>query len=809
MNDLAFALRMLLRRPGYALAAILTLSVAIGANSAIFALLDAVYFRQLPLRDPEHLVELSLTSSKSNLGFISYPEYRRIQQAVPALQDVVAIGARGATLRQGGDTHLLLIDYVSGNYFQSLGVPILLGRGLRPADDTPQAESPVVVINHRLWQERLGGRPDVIGRAIQLNDTMFTVVGVTAAPFLGLSRTHRMDVWVAAAQAPLVVPGLRQELAAPFHRWFELVGRLAPNADLKQVRTQLDTVLRRWREENLEQYHSAALVARSFEASHQKAVGEGAIFLGLVGLVLWMACANVANLTLARNEARRRELAVRAALGASRACLVRQTLVESLLLSVGGASLGLLFGSWLMDLFPALVPPDAINYTLNLRLDTRLILFTTLLTALSTLLVGLVPAWRGSRVDLTGGLKAESPASLQIEHGLGLRDLLVIAQVAVSMVVLVAAGLLVRSFLHSLRVNAGFNPHKNVATFYLVPGLRGYDAAASYRFFEECRRRVSALPAVRRVSYGIRLPAQDNESGWASDFTIPGHRPPPGEEFFNIRYTMVGPDYFEVMGTRILGGRGINQSDVPGSPAAAVINQTMARRFWPGENPIGRKILMGRQDPVERTIVGVAEDSKIADLYEGSEMYLYVPYAQHQQVFALLLVEASGQAELFSAVRKAIAQIDPSVAILDVSSFAGHMKVVLYQERRDAEIAFAIGLLTLLLGSVGIYSVVSLVTARRTKEIGIRMALGAQRKDVLGLVLGRGVRLTLLGTAVGTAGGLAVGRLLQNRLHAVSATDSATFILVAAVLAAVALLATLLPSWRAARVDPVVALRHE
>jgi hypothetical protein len=216
--------------------------------------------------------------------------------------------------------------------------------------------------------------------------------------------------------------------------------------------------------------------------------------------------------------------------------------------------------------------------------------------------------------------------------------------------------------------------------------------------------------------------------------TTPGHRPPPGEEFFNIRYTMVGPDYSEVMGTRILGGRGINQSDIPGSPAAAVINQTMARRFWPGENPIGRKILTGRQNPVERTIVGVAEDSKIADLYEGSEMYLYVPYAQHQQDFALLLVEASGEAEVFSAVRKSIAQIDPSVPILDVSSFAGHMKVVLYQERRDAEIAFAIGLLTLLLGSVGIYSVVSLVTACRTKEIGIRMALGAQRKDVLGLV---------------------------------------------------------------------------
>lgn len=772
--------------------------------------MDALYFRPLPLRDPDRLADVTLSASRESHGLISYREFREIQESVPAFEDVVAIGARGVTLRLQDQTLLLLIDYVSGNYFEALGVPMHLGRGLRSEDDSPQATAPVVVINNQLWKGRLGARPDIIGSTIQLNDTVCTVVGVTAPGFLSLTRGKRTDAWVTAAQAPFVRAGLRQELENPYHRWFEVVGRLTPGASMGEARAQLATLVGRWRADDALEYHDTLLAVRGYPEAYRKEAGEGAGFLALVSLVLLVACANVAGLTLARSESRRREMAVRAALGASRARLARQTLAESGVLSVGGAACGLLLGSWLMALFPALVPPGAVTYVLDVRLDLRVLAFSGVLTALATLLVGLVPAWRGARMDIVTTLKDEAVSGAQGRHYPRARDLLVVAQVAVGVVVLIAATMLVRSFAESLRVNPGFDTRKNVATFYLVPGLRGYDAARTYRFFEECRRAVSGLAAVKRASYAIRLPAQANEWGWAYDFTIPGKEPPSGERFFRIKYTMVGPDYFEVMGTRILRGRGIRETDLPEGVQVTVVSETMARSLWPGEDPIGKKILMGRDPPVARGVIGVAEDNKIAGLYERPEMYLYVPYAQHQQQFGLLLVEVDGDAEMiFGAAKKRIAEIDPALPVLDAGSFARHMELVLYEERRDAWIAAGIALLVLVLGAVGIHGVVSLVTARRTREIGTRLALGARPADALCLVLGAGLRLAMAGLAVGIAGGLAVGRLLESRLHGVSSTDLWSVLLGSAVLTAVAVLASLAPACRAARVDPIVTLRYE
>jgi predicted permease len=315
---------------------------------------------------------------------------------------------------------------------------------------------------------------------------------------------------------------------------------------------------------------------------------------------------------------------------------------------------------------------------------------------------------------------------------------------------------------------------------------------------------------VRRATYAIRLPAQGNEAGWAADFVIPGKEPPRGEEAFRIRYTMVGPGYFEVLGTRILRGRGVGDADGPGSPPVAVINETMAERLWPGEDPIGKRLIMGRKAPVEREIVGVAENGKIADLFEPPEMYVFVPFAQDRQEFALLLVETSVRPDsIFGPVRKQIAEIDRALAVLDTSTLDRHMAFVLFEERRDAWIAAGVGLLALLLGAVGIYGVVSLVTARRTREIGIRVALGAQRGDVLRLVLGRGTKLALFGCALGTAGGLAATRLLSSRLHGVSTSDPLSFLGGAFCLVVAATLASLLPAWRAARMDPSTAIREE
>ncbi|HSC26186.1 MAG TPA: ABC transporter permease, partial [Vicinamibacterales bacterium] len=745
---------------------------------------------------------------------LSYEDFRDIERHVTAFQDVMATGRRGVTLNHDGESQLLLINYVSGRFFPSLGIPMHLGRGFAPEDDRPEAATPQVVINHHLWKERLGGPADIIGRTIQLNSTPFTVIGVTAPGFAGLQRIVRTDVWVTIAQAPLVVPGLRGELDDRRQRWFNVIARLKEDVEIRQAAAALDVQLARWRNSQpgpASGYDNARLVARSQRDEHRENAEQGAVFLALVGLVLLIACANVANLTLARGEARRRELSIRAALGATRLDLLRQMIMESALVALAGAAAGVIIASWLIGLFPALLPPSAAAHmTLDVRVDGRLLAFAALLFGLTTAVVGVVPAWRASRVDVTSGLKAQAATTTGGGPGLQLRDLLVIGEIALSAVIMIAAGLLLRSFAQGLTMNPGFDTGRNVATFYVVPGLKGYDRAGTYRFLEESRRAIGALPGVTRASYGIRLPAQGNEAGWSAPFVIPGKEPPPGKEAFTIRYTMVGPAYFEVIGTRILSGRGVSDADLPDSAPIAVISESMARQLWPGENPLGRRIRMGVKQPVDREIVGIAEDIRIGGLYEPPEMYVYVPYAQDTQSFGLLLVETAGDpASIVAAVRQRIAEMDPVLPILGVSSIAQHMDLLLYEDRRNAWVALAVALLAVMLGAVGVHGVVSLVTARRTREIGIRVVLGAGRGELLRLLLGSGFRLALVGAALGIAGGVAAGRLLESQLHGIDPADPWSFVLGTLLCVAVALTASFVPVWRAARLDPAVALRDE
>jgi predicted permease len=744
---------------------------------------------------------------------LSYEEFRDIEQNVPIFKDVMVSGRRGVTLNHNGDAQLLLINYVSGRFFPSLAIPMHLGRGFTPEDDRPEATIPQVVINHHLWKERLGAPPDIIGRTIQLNNTAFTVIGVTARGFVGLQRIVRTDVWVTTAQAPFVVPGLRGELSDRGHRWFEVIARLNDNVDVNQAGPALDLLMARWRESGRSagnDYDDSRLLAEPQQDANRQATNQGAAFLALVGLVLLIACANIANLTLARGEGRRREMSLRVALGATRFDLFGQIILESAVVAVAGAAVGVVMASWLIQLFPALLPPGASSIMLDVRVDRRLLGFTAVLACLTTALVGLVPAWRGSRVDITSGLKAQSSTTTGSGRGIQLRDLLVVGEIALSSIIIIAAGLLVRSFANSLAVKPGFDTRKNVTTFYLVPGLKGYDRAATYQFFDEARRAASAIPGVKRASYGIRLPAQGNEAGWSASFVIPGKEPPPGRNAFEIRYTMVGPDYFPVMGTRILTGRGITEQDGPDAAQVAVISQSMARGLWAGESALGRHIRMGVRQPVDREIVGVAEDIRIGGLYEPPEMYVYVPYSQDAQDFGLLLVEAAvDPASIVPAVKRRIAEIDRSLPVLSVSSFAQHMDLQLYEDRRNAWVAIAIALLALTLGAVGVHGVVALVTARRTKEIGIRVVLGAERRQLFRLLLGKGFGLALIGSAIGIGGGIAAGRLLQNQLHGIDPADPWSFAVGAVVCVAVALAASFVPVWRAARLDPAVALRDE
>ncbi|MEX1129056.1 MAG: ABC transporter permease [Vicinamibacterales bacterium] len=810
MNDLAYSARLLRRHPRYTLLAVLTLAVGIGVTTAMFGLLDAMFFRPLPLAEPDRLVELSLQSPGSRFGTVSYQEFLDIERNAPALQDVFAIGRRGVTFNHNGDTQSLLIHYVSGRYFPSLGIPMHLGRGLAEGDDRPEATTPHVVINHHLWQERLGAPADIIGRPIQLNNTIFTVVGVTARGFAGLHRMQRTDFWVTTQQSPFVVPGFRDDLANRSERWFRVMGRLADGATIEQARAGLDVLAARWREAGAREYQDASLVIRSRAEDTRKQTTNGAVLLGLIGLILLIACANVANLTLARGEGRRREIGVRAALGATRPGLLRQLLLESAVVSVAGGLAGLLLASWVVRMIPALLPPGAESMVLDVRVDGRLLIFALLLSTLTMLLVGIAPAWKGSRADITTALKGDARIPVWRGGRVQLRDVLVVAEIALSGIVIIAASLLLRSFAQTLAIAPGFDTTKNVSTFYMVPGIKGYDRPSTYRLLEEARRGAAALPGVTRASYGIRVPAQGNEAGWSAFFTIPGKEPPPGTDAFELRYTMVGPDYFELMGTRILHGRGIVEADQPASLPVAVISESMARQLWPGESPLGRRIRMGRQAPVDREIVGVAEDIRIGSLYEAPEMYVYVPFAQHPQGFGLLFVESAIDASaLVPSVRQQIASLAPGVPVLNVSSFAAHMDLLLYEERRNAWIGLIAAVLALTLGAVGVYSVVSLTAARRTRELGIRAALGAGRAQLVRLLLGRGAVLAAAGSVLGIAGGVAAGHLLERQLHGVRAADPWSLVIATAGLGLVAATANLVPAWRASHVDPVAALKGD
>jgi predicted permease len=639
---------------------------------------------------------------------------------------------------------------------------------------------------------------------LQLNDTHFTVVGVTAEGFVGLDRTVQTDVFVMAEQAPFVVPELKGELENRAQRWFEVYARLAPGVNPDEAQAQLDSLARRWQAEDPQEYPAGGLRLTGFQESHRAAVREGAVFLALPALVLLIACANVANLLLARTEGRRRELAIRRALGAGRRELLGNLVAESLVLTISGGIVGLLGAAFLIRLFPRLVPPAEITYTIDARLDVRMLAFGLALVVLATALISFASASRNASAVISD-LRSErsSPRGFRAQH------VLVAAQTAIGVIVLLAAGLMARSLFYSANLRPGFDADKEVATLYLVPGLEGYTNEGTYRLFEEARERLSGLPSVRRVSYGIRIPAQGDEAGWASEFLVPGKEPPAGQESFRIRYTMVGPDYFELMGTRVLAGRGILASDTPESEPVAVVSQTMAERLFDGEDPLGRTIFMSRARRPRR-IVGVAEDIKIAGLYEEPEMYVYVPYAQDPEGFGLVFIETDGKAEaILQAAKAEIGRLAPDVPVLMTGSFDLHMRTVLYEERRDAWIAAGTGALALLLTGVGLYGLVALVTTQRTREIGIRMALGASRREIVRRVVSRGLSLAIAGSAAGVLAGLALTGLLASRLHGIDSRDPLSFALGAGVGIALGLLAGLVPALRAARIDPAITMRSE
>ena len=790
MNDLRFALRQLLKNPGFTAVAVLTLALGIGANTAIFSVINGVLLRPLPFKEPGQLVRLYESRPKVSLlqGPISPPTFLDWRQQNTVFEGMAAFHGGSLNLTGGGEPERLSATHVSVNLFALLGVKPMLGRTFGPDDEQ---ENKVVVLGDGFWRRRFGGDRALIGQTISLDKQSYTVVGVMPSSF---RFPDQADLWV-----PLTFAN--DEAANRGSRFLRAVARLKPGISLAQAGAEMETIARRLGsqyEENKDWGVHVLAIREEIVGNIRPAL---LVLFGAVGLVLLIACANVANLFLARSAARQREIAIRSALGAGRGRLIRQLLRESLLLSLIGGLLGLLLSVWGTALLGTLVPSELPGVR-ELGPDVRVLAFTLIVSLLTGTLFGLLPALQLSRVDLNESLK-EGRGSAGASHRL--HGFLVVSEVALALMLLAGAGLLLKSFFQLKAVNPGFLP-ANVLTMQLsLPESKYPQGHQQAAFFGQVVQNIEALPGVQSAGVAPTLPLSGGLNSYG--FSLDGRASQPGDNL-SAEHDSVTPRYFRALGIRLLQGRLFTDGDTASSPPVVIINETAARRFFPNENPLGRKVTIAGPEPGE--IIGVVEDVKQYALTRESPPHMYSPQTQKPSSGMTLFVRtARTPMSLVSAVRQAVLAVDKDQPVSDVQTMDQVLSESLAQRRFTMLLLGIFGATALLLSAVGIYGVMAYSVTRRTGEIGIRMALGAQRADILGLVFRQGGRLIALGLAVGLLGGLVLTRFLGSMLFGVTAHDPATFAAIAVLLAGVALLACWLPARRAARVDPMVALRAE
>jgi len=708
-------------------------------------------------------------------------------------------------------------ELVSGNYFDTLGVSSALGRTLAPSDDQPGA-IPVIVLSHAYWQRAFGSAPDAVGKTIRLNGAPFTIVGVIDPGFTRLTPGKSHDLWVPLSQATSLKPGWndqRRTIEDATNWWLAIVGRLKPGVSMAQAQAAtslvfLNEVLHGAKPllKDINEPQLALLPAQKGLVGFRQFYDQPIYILTVtVGIVLLIACANIAALLLARATAREKEMAVRLALGAGRARIIRQLLTESLLLSSAGAALGIVLAAWSAQALAAFISKNAYSTLfIDTRPDARILAFTVGIALLTGILFGIAPAFRGSRINVAPALKesaASSDATKVPGRRFGLGSSLVVAQVALSVVVLTGAGLLVRTLANLRNINPGFDTH-NVLLFGINPGLAGYNQDRIQTLYSELQTRLAAIPGVISASYsGDTLLSAGL---WTSGVHIEGQ---PEKTTVETDMFSVGPEFFETMRLPLLNGRTFAASDLRSTQAVAIVNQTFVRRFLEGRNPVGLHLggttLSGNK--VEREIVGVVADAKYDELRKPIEPTAYVPVQGGEAYFAL---RTSTRPEaLIPSVRNVVASLDDNLPIFDIRTQTQTIDRLLFNERLVARLSSLFGALALILACVGLYGLLSYEVARRTREIGIRTALGAQRREIFRLVLGQGLILAMVGALVGIGAAIGVTRYLGSLLYGIGATDPATFVIITFLLIAVALLACYIPSRRATRVDPLVALRYE
>jgi predicted permease len=816
LKDIRYAVRRLIKSPIFTATTVLSLALGIGGNVLIFSLINAFMFNPLSVVKNPHEVVWVYSSMTNGPAYLSstYPDFLDYREQNDVFRELSAFDGIELSMNLGGELEIVRGAIVTGNLFSVLNVDAISGRTFLPEEDQRQGTHPVAMLSHGFWQRRFGGDPNVVGKPIELNGLSFTVVGITPPGFTGAEGVTMPDLWVPMMMYNQLYPPVAKNpdrLSDRNTHWLNIVGRLKPGVSLEQAEAAMSTIAGRLAQEHPESNKDwgvklALMSGRLDPREREEMLTVAGLLMGVVGVVLLIACANVANLLLMRASLRQKEMAICLALGARRGHLVSQFLVETLLLFLLGGIAGLLLARWVIEVLQALIPDDR-PLSIGSSVDLRVLMFTLLLSSLTGIIFGLAPALRASSPNLTSALKDEGFAGNAGYRRSRLRSLFVVAQVTLSLVLLIGAGLLIRSLLNARAIDPGFQVENGV----MVPldfKLQRYDETRGKEFHRQVLERVGALPGVQAVSLVRDIPL--GSSSGNVEVSMPPKQS--GADGFTtmVGANMVGPKYFQTMSIPLAAGREFTEQDREGAPEVIIVNELLARRLWPNQNPLGQRISISGQSGPYLEIVGVAKDSKYRSLEEGPTTFVYQPLLQaNYQPRLTLVARTTGDPQLvLQSMRSQVRELDDKLPLTGWQTLSEHVSQALLPARIAAWFLGLFGLLALVLAAVGLYGVVAYSVSQRTHEIGIRMALGAQPRDILKMVLREGMSLVVIGLGLGLVLAFIVTRLLSSFVYGISSTDPLTFGGVALLLAIVALAASYLPARRAIWIDPNLALRH-
>ena len=814
-QDVRYGMRMLVSSPGVALVAVLTLALGIGANAAIFSLVDALLLRPLPVKDPSQLTVLSNQQNGAlQFNVFSVADYRDIrEQTSTAFSGLIAYVFSIDGLSVNGKAGRILTSYCAGNFFSTLGIKPALGRFILPSEEETLGANPVMVISFSYWKAHFGGDPGIIGKEVSVDGHPVTIIGVAPEGFYGVFTFGNIQGYLPLGMA--TIAGNPNDFMT--NRGFRSVfvmGRLRPGASLTQAQASANVVAQRLAQEHPKEDHELNLLvfpelrSRPTPDPKNTIVVMSGLFMGLSALVLLLACVNVANILLVRATVREREMAIRAALGAGRARLIRQMLTESILLALGGGGVGIAFGVAASFSLSHLNLGTDLPVRMDFGFDWRVFGFALASALMTGIIVGIVPALRASRRNLAPILHEGGRGLVGGRHRL--RSALVVMQVAGSLMLLIIAGLFTRSLGEAQRTDLGFDPN-HVVNFYMDPNEIGYNEAQGLEFYKNLLARVRALPGVISATTANSTPL----SYYVNQDTVivDGYDMPPGQPTPVLSYNVISSDYFKTLGISQLQGRTITAADDVNTQYVAIANEAMVKKYWPNLDPMGRQFKIGSDPNHSITVVGIAKDSRYQGLTGPINPYFYMPFAQHYRINSLAALQvrtAAAPETIIPEIERAIEALAPELPVFDVKTMPESLNTLngLLIYKIGAMLAAVMGILGFILALVGVYGVISFAATQKTHEIGIRMALGAQPKQVLKMIFREGLLIVAVGLVIGLAAALAAAKVVGNFLT-VSATDPATYLIVSATLTFVALAACYIPSRRAMRVDPMVALRYE